>query len=179
MQEGDGSDKDGPSDNARLLGFNELDNSLWAGNELERLVVLQGGLHVVVVGVKPLDHLQAGNVDTVLLMATAHGEVLVNGIQLGAGIALGDTLKAHCEQEHELVVAEKKTYAEVLDVAEDLVIEGKVIARDDIDTSRLLDFPVLEAQSLGLGEQLCLRGLASPVYVVSASIPSKPASGRG
>jgi hypothetical protein len=56
-----------------------------------------------------------------------------------------------------------KTYAEILDVGEDLVVEGEVIAGDDIDTGLLLDVPVLETQSLGLGEELCLGELAAPV----------------
>lgn len=56
-----------------------------------------------------------------------------------------------------------KTYAEILNVGEDLVVEGEVIAGDDIDTGLLLDVPVLETQSLGLGEELCLGELAAPV----------------
>ena len=56
-----------------------------------------------------------------------------------------------------------KTYAEILDVGEDLVIESEVIAGNDIDTGLLLDVPVLETQSLGLSEELCLGELAAPV----------------
>jgi hypothetical protein len=56
-----------------------------------------------------------------------------------------------------------KTYAEILDVGEDLVVESEVIAGNDIDTGLLLDVPVLETQSLGLGEELCLGELAAPI----------------
>ena len=55
-QERDRSQNDGTSGDASLLGFKELDNSLGLLSELEDLVVLEGRLDVVVVGVKPLDH---------------------------------------------------------------------------------------------------------------------------
>ena len=55
------------------------------------------------------------------------------------------------------------TYTEVLDVGEDLVVEGEVIAGDDVDTGLLLDVPVLKTESLGLGEEVGLRELAAPV----------------
>jgi predicted transcriptional regulator len=48
------------------------------------------------------------------------------------------------------------TYTEVLDVAQDLVVQGKVVGRDDIDTGILLDLPVSEPEPLGLCEQLIL-----------------------
>lgn len=35
---------------------------------------------------------QRGNVDAILLVATAHGEVLVNGLELGLGITGRDGL---------------------------------------------------------------------------------------
>jgi hypothetical protein len=54
-------------------------------------------------------------------------------------------------------------YPEVLDVGKDLVIESKVVAGDDIDTSILLDLPVGKAKALGLGEEVGLRDLAAPV----------------
>ncbi len=37
----------------------------------------------------------------------------------------------------------RPTYTKILDVAEDLVVESKVIARDDVDTGIFLDLPVL------------------------------------
>jgi hypothetical protein len=48
-------------------------------------------------------------------------------------------------------------------VGEDLIVESKVIAGDDIDACLLLDVPVLETESLGFGEEVSLRELAAPV----------------
>ena len=62
-----------------------------------------------------------------------------------------------------LPFSEKKTYTEVLDVGENLVVEGEVIARNDIDASFLLNVPVLKTESLGLGEKLSLGELPAPV----------------
>ena len=56
------------------------------------------------------------------------------------------------------------TYAKVLDVREHLVVQGKVVAGDDVDTGLLLDLPVLETEPLRLGEEVCLRDLAAPVW---------------
>jgi hypothetical protein len=56
------------------------------------------------------------------------------------------------------------THAEVLDVREDLVVQSKVVAGDDVDTGILLDLPVGETESLGLLEELGLRDLAAPVW---------------
>ena len=47
---------------------------------------------------------------------------------------------------------------------EDLVVEGEVVAGDDVDTGILLDLPVSKTKSLGLGEEVRLRDLATPVY---------------
>lgn len=55
------------------------------------------------------------------------------------------------------------SYTKVLDMGEDLVIESKVIAGDDIDTGILLDLPVGETKTLGLGKEVGLRNIASPV----------------
>jgi hypothetical protein len=52
----------------------------------------------VVVGVEPLDHLQRGNIDTLLLVTTAHGEVLVNGVKAILGVSLGNSLKVVGQQ---------------------------------------------------------------------------------
>lgn len=65
-----------------------------------------------------------------------------------------------------------RTYAEVLNVGEDLVVQGKVVAGDDVDAGILLDLPVSEPQSLGLGEEVILRDLSAPVWSLSASCPS-------
>ena len=58
----------------------------------------------------------------------------------------------------------KITYTEVLDVRQDLVVQGKVVAGDDVDTGILLNLPVGESESLGLGQEVILRNLASPVW---------------
>jgi hypothetical protein len=50
-----------------------------------------------------------------------------------------------------------------LDVCEDLIIKGEIIAGNDIDAGLLLDVPVLKTKSLGLSEQIGLGELASPV----------------
>ena len=111
----------------------------WLGvfGELEGLVVLEGGLDVVVVRVEPLHHLQRRNINTVFLVSSAHGEALVDGTQVVLAVSLRDDI------EH-------------LELVQDLVIVGEVIAGDDIDTGVLLDLPVLQTQSLALCEQLIL-----------------------
>jgi hypothetical protein len=61
---------------------------------------------------------------------------------------------------------ERNAYVEHLNVVEDVVVEGKVVAGDDIDTGVLLDLPVLATESLALSEQVISRQLASPVCLV-------------
>src|SRR5690606_37695673 len=56
-----------------------------------------------------------------------------------------------------------RTYTEVLDLVQDVVVESKVTAGDAVDTSLLLDLPVGEAKALGLGEEVGLGDLAAPV----------------
>lgn len=92
VEEADGADEDGAGVDAGLLGLLELNDGLGAVDQLEGLVVLESGLDVVVVGVEPLDHLQAGDVDALLLVATAHGEVLVDGVKTILGVPLGNGL---------------------------------------------------------------------------------------
>lgn len=91
-KEGDWADQDWAGDDTGLLGFVELSNGLWLSNKLELLVVLEGWLDVVVVRVEPLDHLEGWNIDTILLVATAHGEVLINLVQVVLGVSLWDSL---------------------------------------------------------------------------------------
>jgi hypothetical protein len=62
-----------------------------------------------------------------------------------------------------LAFSRKKTYTEVLDLVEDLIVESEVIAGDDIDASLLLDVPVFKTESLGLAQELSLGELATPV----------------
>ena len=64
---------------------------------------------------------------------------------------------------HKKRAKRQETYTEVLDVGEDLVVEGEVVAWDDVDAGILLDLPVSESESLGLSEEVILRDLAAPV----------------
>lgn len=59
------------------------------------------------------------------------------------------------------------TYTKVLDVGEDLVVQGEVVAGDDVDTSILLDLPVGKTKTLGLGKEVGLGKVASPVLAWS------------
>lgn len=93
-KEGDGSEKDGPGVEASLLGLEEFPNGLGVLGEGEGLVILESGLHVVVVRVEPLDHLESGDVNSTLLVATAHGEVLISSIELLRCVTLGDSLSS-------------------------------------------------------------------------------------
>jgi hypothetical protein len=92
VEERNGTDKDGTGVNTSLLGLDELSDSLGAVDQLEGLVVLKSRLHVVVVGVEPLDHFQAGDINATLLVSTAHGEVLVDGVKAILGVTLGNGL---------------------------------------------------------------------------------------
>ena len=55
------------------------------------------------------------------------------------------------------------SYTKVLDLSQNVVVEGEVVAGDDIDTSVLLDLPVGETKSLGLGEESILSESTLPV----------------
>ena len=50
-------------------------------------------------------------------------------------------------------------------MVKDLIVQGEVIAGDDIDTSILLDLPVGETKTLGLGEEVSLGELTTPVFL--------------
>jgi hypothetical protein len=58
---------------------------------------------------------------------------------------------------------EEETYTKVLDLVKDLVVEGEVVAGDDIDTGILLDLPVSKTETLGLVKEVGLRNLSTPV----------------
>lgn len=98
----------------------------------------------MVVRVEPLDHLQSGDIDTVLLVTTAHGEVLIERVQVVLAVALRDG-------------------TEELVVVKDLIVESEVVAGDGVDTSGLLDLPVLGTKTLALGEKVIAGDLATPV----------------
>lgn len=48
-------------------------------------------------------------------------------------------------------------------MVEDLIVESKIVAGNDIDTSIFLDLPVLSTKSLSLAQELITRDLAAPV----------------
>lgn len=78
------------------------------------------------------------------LKTTAHSKVFINGSKTILGVSLRDD-------------------AEELDVVQDLVVEGKVIAWNDVDASIFLDLPVFQSQSLSFRKQFFLGDLASPI----------------
>jgi hypothetical protein len=59
-----------------------------------------------------------------------------------------------------------QTYTKVLDVRENLIVQGEVVAGDDVDAGILLDLPVSQTKSLGLSKKLSLRELSTPVYKI-------------
>lgn len=50
-------------------------------------------------------------------------------------------------------------------MCKDLIVKSKVVGWDDVNTSILLDLPVSESETLGLGKELLLGDLASPVVL--------------
>lgn len=98
VEEAHRTNEDGSCGDASLLSFGELGNSLGAVYQLEGLVVLESGLDVVVVGVKPLDHFQTGDVNGPLLVATAHGEILVDSVEAILGVSLRNSLYIELDQ---------------------------------------------------------------------------------
>ena len=78
-------------------------------------------------------------------------------------ISLGDGLFEIRLVWHNNCSAWSKTYTEILDLVKNLIVESEVIAGNDIDTSLLLNVPVLETKSLCLSKKLSLRELSSPV----------------
>jgi hypothetical protein len=79
-----------------------------------------------------------------LLQTSAHGEVLIDLWQLVLAVSLWDD-------------------TEELNMIQDMIVEGKVIARDDVDAGLLLDVPVRCSQSLALLKEFFLREFVSPV----------------
>jgi hypothetical protein len=113
------------------------------------------------------DTYQTGNINTLLLQTTAHGEVLVKGVEVVLGVALGhDTEQLDVVQDLVLRKGQqRKTKLRVRsdETASDTYVESKVIAGNDINASSLLDLPVLQTETLALGEELIAGGLARPV----------------
>lgn len=91
---------------------------------------------------------QTGDINALLLETTAHGEVLIERVEVVLGVTLGDG-------------------SEELVVVEDLIVEGEVVAGNNIDTGILLDLPVLETKTLSLSEELIAGDLVRPVSLGS------------
>lgn len=87
---------------------------------------------------------QTGDINALLLETTAHGEVLIERVEVVFGVTLGDS-------------------SEELVVVEDLIVEGEVVAGNNIDTGILLDLPVLQTKTLALSEELIAGDLVRPV----------------
>lgn len=147
-KERDRSQNNGSGIDSGLLGLEELPDGLRVLGQGESLAILNGGLGVVVVAVKPFHHLQRGHINTTLLVTTAHGEVLVEGAQFLSAVTLRNS-------------------TEELDVVKDLVVVREVIGRDDVDTGILLDLPVSSTESLSLSQEISLRDLVRPVSLSS------------
>lgn len=99
-------------------------------------------------------------------MATAHGEVLIDGLKTVLGVALGGSLHGDMSARISQWDAGRSAYVEQLDVVEDVVVVGEVVAGDDVDASILLDLPVGETQPLALSKDVVARDLAGPVGLV-------------
>lgn len=91
-KEGNWAYEDRSGDDPGFFGLEELSNSLWAGAKLEGLVVLEGWLDVMVIRVEPFHHFQARDIDTILLTATTHSKVFIDGVEAVLGISLGCSL---------------------------------------------------------------------------------------
>ena len=98
VEEGHRADEDRSSGNASLLGFEELGNRLGGRVELEGLVVLESRLNIVVVRIEPLHHLQTGDINAILLVATAHGKVFIDPVEASLCVSLGGSLFQACQQ---------------------------------------------------------------------------------
>jgi hypothetical protein len=112
LQERNGSEYNRSGDNASLFSFLELNDRLGICRKLEGLAVLECGLDVMIVGVEPFDHFlcsllalatsevslllcnpyQTRHVDGILLVASAHSKIFVDGLELGVGVSSGNGL---------------------------------------------------------------------------------------
>jgi hypothetical protein len=62
-----------------------------------------------------------------------------------------------CSSNHQ-----NQTHSKQMDVVQDLVVEGEIIAGNDVDTSLFLKLPMVETQSFTLTQQFILLDLACP-----------------
>ena len=145
----DGTNENGAGLNAELLGLKVLVNGLLAV-QLELSRVGEGRTDVVVVGVKPLDHLEGGDIDgrgglgSSTLETTAHGKEGVNGGEGVLRVSLGDNV----EEEREI---------------KNVIVKGEVVGGNDVDTSVLLELPVVGTEVLTGLDELVGGSLTAPV----------------
>ncbi|EEQ36271.1 conserved hypothetical protein [Clavispora lusitaniae ATCC 42720] len=152
VQVGDWTQHNWSGLNAQLLGLQVFDNRLQTslGVQLELGGVRESWSDIVVVGVKPLDHFQSSHVNSSLglgglsLQTSAHGEQNVNWSQVVLLVSVWDDI----EQERQV---------------QNSVVEGKVVGGDDVDTSILLQLPVVGSQFFTLGQQVVNGNLLVPV----------------
>jgi hypothetical protein len=91
-QERDRSEEDGPGMDASFFGLEELPQRLGILCKGEILIIVKCRFGVMVIAVEPFDHLQGWNVHGSLLVAAAHGEVLIEGVKLLRSVTLRDGL---------------------------------------------------------------------------------------
>lgn len=138
--------------NTQLLSLQVLNDWLQAGSgvQLELGGVGEGWSDIMVVGVEPLDHLQGSDVDSSLglgglsLQTSTHGKQDIDRSQVELGVSVWNDVEEKGQ-------------------VQDLVVEGEVVGGDDIDTSGLLQLPVVGSDLLTLGQQFFDRSLLGPV----------------
>lgn len=102
---------------------------------------------------------------------TAHGKVFINGVEAIFRVAFWNNLqrrrRSAMQQFESNMAQEDITYAEELNVVQNLIVEGKVVAGNKVNAGLLLNLPVLETESLALAQELIPRELAAPVSLSS------------
>ena len=107
--------------------------------------------NVMVIGVKPFGHFHGGDIQAILLIAPCHGEVQVDlGIGLDFGEYFGVPFRDNTQHQRSIQY---------------LVVITEIVTGDEVDTSLLLQLPVLLADAAGCGKQLVPAGFALPVLL--------------
>ncbi|KAH3665337.1 hypothetical protein OGATHE_004153 [Ogataea polymorpha] len=149
VQVGNRTNKNRSGLNAKSLGLQVLVNWLLT-IQLELCGVGECWSDIVVVGVKPLDHLQSCHVDclgslgSLSLQTSTHGEQDVQLRKIELGVSFWDHIKQNGQ-------------------IQNLVVEREVVGRNDVDTSFLLQLPVLFSDLLTNSKKLISTDLACPV----------------
>ena len=137
---------------AQFLGLQVLNNWLQAGLrvQLELGRVGEGWSDIMVVGVKPLHHLQGSDINSSLglgglsLQTSTHGKQHIDWLQAKLGVSVWDDVEQKRQVQH-------------------LVVEGEIVRGNHIDTSVLLQLPVVGSDLLTLGQQVVDSDLLGPV----------------